>query len=627
MKRIPGYLIVVVLTGFTMQFFSCGRTGNDIHDPAETSNDEIPLGLKIRVYEALPHKGFNLWVPGGSFRISSLERVPRFPEKITGQSPGLLSLEGVRNEQISAQIALASTDPVQNLQVSVSDLTSKSGARISSGNVQIRFVKYVPVIRAYGHCYDGSQIEEVAGRWVSGTRDPDVVGDPLDNLEQVNVPAYHAQPVWFTFHIPRSAEPGIYSGEIAVEREGAETKLLKLDLTVHDLIIPDPEDYHFFLDIWFNYSAVAGYYELDPWSEAHWDLLKSYMKDLAGHGQRVILTVITDKPWPAMFMGESRPQTLFGYESMVQWNFDGDSWTFDFTIFDRYVETALEQGLGPWIAAYSLLPFRGQPRFLYTDQTSGKVVEESLDIGSVRWKSIWSAFLGSFSDHLKEKGWFDQIYLAFDERPAALMEEVKELVYENAPELVDRLFVAGRADAEPYSPDYFVLNHRFFSDHETVPEEINMMLKKRREEGKRTLYYTCCGPAHPNNFAYSPAVESQMLPWISAKYQLDGYLRWAYCSWPEEVYESPVFRFVQGDEYQVYPGPEGPLSSIRWELLKEGIEDYELIAQLRIKSNGRDSDPLSRALDLANRNQDARKKDLTDMIIARDILVAELMEE
>jgi hypothetical protein len=134
-------------------------------------------------------------------------------------------------------------------------------------------------------------------------------------------------------------------------------------------------------------------------------------------------------------------------------------------------------------------------------------------------------------------------------------------------------------------------------------------------------------PAHPNNFMISPAVEARMLPWFSAKYNLDGYLRWAYNSWPENVYGLPVYKYVEGDEYQVYPGPEGPVSSIRWELLKDGIEDYELIRTLREKYQGNDNDSLLQAIEIAVRNQDGREKDVNDIVKARDMIVRALSDQ
>jgi hypothetical protein len=80
---------------------------------------EIPVGLKAMVRRALPDTTFNVWIPGGSFRNSSLVRVSRFPEKINAEKNQNLELEGVRDEQISAQLAVISSSSIQDLRLSL----------------------------------------------------------------------------------------------------------------------------------------------------------------------------------------------------------------------------------------------------------------------------------------------------------------------------------------------------------------------------------------------------------------------------------------------------------------------------------------------------------------------------
>ena len=36
--------------------------------------------------------------------------------------------------------------------------------------------------------------------------------------------------------------------------------------------------------------------------------------------------------------------------------------------------------------------------------------------GTKMWEEIWSAFLKDFVSHLEDKGWFDRVILAMDER-------------------------------------------------------------------------------------------------------------------------------------------------------------------------------------------------------------------
>ena len=56
-------------------------------------------------------------------------------------------------------------------------------------------------------------------------------------------------------------------------------------------------------------------------------------------------------------------------------------------------------------------------------------------------------------------------------------------------------------------------------------------------------------------------------------------MRWAYNSWVEEpLHDTKHVTWSAGDCFLVYPGPR---SSIRFERLREGIQDYEKIRILR----------------------------------------------
>ena len=71
-------------------------------------------------------------------------------------------------------------------------------------------------------------------------------------------------------------------------------------------------------------------------------------------------------------------------------------------------------------------------------------------------------------------------------------------------------------------------------------------------------------------------------------------MRWAYNSWPEDpTIDSRYTKWPSGDTYLVYPGAR---SSIRFERLREGIQDYEKIRILRKELAGESSESAASAL-------------------------------
>ena len=639
-------ILPCVLLLSAILFFTFRRVDNTSIKIVNSNNldniSEAPEWLKVVVDEALPDEGLNVWIPAGNFQLSPLVRVPRFLRSFTdaelASNPALkkfqiepmsvaanLQLSGVRNEQISAQLGLAARQELNNVQVKTSSLKSREGLVIEADQIEIRYVQYVPVQRSRSEYIWSAKYEDVAGNEVSGFMSPDVVGDPLVELEYVDVPAYRAQAIWFTFKIPKNAVPGRYKGTINLFCNEFSKETYNLEIEVLDKSIPDPADYEFFLDMWLNPNSIAFNHQVEPWSEDHWTLLVKYMKDLASRGGKAITATITQEPWRKPWLHDSqKPQTLLGFESLVKWKMkENKTWEFDFSLFDRYVQTSMEAGLKERINVYSLTSFNGQERIEYEDQMSGEVKEQVFSsIEDAEYKSAWSAFLKSFSTHLKEMEWLDKTYLCFDEKPYETMQEIKHFIEENAPEFKERIAISGHPESTDFADGFLSISYEFFPGQNLDSQNTLPVIEERNKNDRLTTFYLCGQPAHPNTLTFSPAIESQMIPWLALKYNVAGYLRWAYCSWPEDPFNNPVHNYIQGDEYIVYPGEDGPVSSIRWELMKEGVEQYELFRVLKLKGQI-DESRLNKVIELATRNLDGRVKNIEDFDLVRNILFDE----
>src|SRR5699024_1614370 len=85
----------------------------------------------------------------------------------------------------------------------------------------------------------------------------------------------------------------------------------------------------------------------------------------------------------------------------------------------------------------------------------------------------------------------------------------------------------------------------------------------------------------PNTFTFSKPAYAAWYAWYAAGHNLSGYLRWAYNSWVRDPLKDSRFRtWPAGDTYLVYPAAR---SSIRFERLREGIQDFEKIRILKEK--------------------------------------------
>lgn len=598
--------------------------------------------LKLNMDEALPEGDLVVWVPTGDFETSSLIKVPRYPHKFKEEalknnpklgeflikpinSQDTLSISGVRNEQISAQIALGSRNPFMDVKVYLSDLNSNAQSYLGKEDVKVRLVQYLPVVKARSEYVWSPSLEEIIGPEVSGDLNPNVVADVLIDFDQFNLESYSVQPIWFTFKIPFDIDPGIYRGNIVVSATSIDEIKIPVELTIQEPVLPDPNEYKFHLDLWLNPSSIAAYYQVEHWSEKHWKLIKAYFEDYASRGGKNVATTITHEPWHKPWIkGQTRSQTQFGYQSMISWIKDSKgNWKFDYTVFDRYITLAIQSGIDGFINAFSVTPFHTKQKIKYWDTRLGQYDEIILEIEDDAFSRLWQIFLLDFKEHLLKKGWFKKTYLGFDEKPEVLISKIRTIIKKSAPEFLDRISIAGHPESSTHAQNLSI-SYMFFPDQpleEKASQSVSETIQYRNLKNKTTTFYLCAEPAHPNTLTFSPAMESRMVAWIALKYNIDGYLRWSYNNWTKDPFNQPVFLHTQGDDYYVYPGKNGPISSIRWELLKEGIEDFELfkIIQSRGEIN---SERLNEIIELATRNQDARVKDVDDFIKVRHMLLS-----
>jgi len=162
--------------------------------------------------------------------------------------------------------------------------------------------------------------------------------------------------------------------------------------------------------------------------------------------------------------------------------------------------------------------------------------------------------------------------IALDERDEEEMEKMFRFLKETAPELKISMagFYYGKINSSIYD---------FSSNWRNIDTISGKIADSRRRSGLKTTYYVACGIPKPNNFTFSPPAESCYEGWFASAMGFDGFLRWAYNNWAEnpEV-DSRFIRWPSGDTYFVYPDAQ---SSIRFERLREGIQDYEKIRILR----------------------------------------------
>lgn len=466
-----------------------------------------------------------------------------------------VKVTGWKGEKVSAQILLWSSEDIRQVECGFNDFTSE-GSTLPATVAQARFVRYVMTDEFGPGC---------------GHRKPDdfpasLAPDMLDNLECFDLEAKTVRPIWITVSIPDDAAAGNYRGKAIIHALNQSPQEFEIELEVVDQQLPPPSEWLYHLDLWQHPSAVARVHGLELWSEAHFEKMRPLMQMLADAGQKVITATLNKDPW--------NNQCYDPYADMIIWTKNKDrSWSFDYTVFDRWVAFMMELGIDRMINCYSLLTWNNQMH--YQDMEKGELVTVELKAQSKEYEELWGVFLKDFTRHLKEKGWLEKTNIAMDERGPADMKAALSVLERYAPDLGVSL-----ADNHKSYQEYPWIRDICVGAGAKVSKE---EIAARRAKGLITTYYVCCADKFPNTFTFSPSAESVYAAWYAVACDFDGFLRWAYNSWVENPLTDSRFRtWPAGDTYMVYPDAR---SSIRFERLVEGIQDAEKIRVLRKKYN------------------------------------------
>jgi hypothetical protein len=225
-----------------------------------------------------------------------------------------------RGQHLSIQFALRSTKAVKNVSAEVSLKNAKGEVR---EGITVRQVGYVVV----GSHTDDTPADEIIGEA------PGWYPDPLWNLP-MQLDRSRTYSLWVTVAVPSNGASGLYRGTLLV-RAGKRT-LARRDFRVYGLRATVPSERTLKITNWFNVSDAASrqFYDAPQFSDAWWNIVENLGKVMADHRQNVVLTPLMDLITPHL---------------------EGGVLTYDFSNFDRWIETFRKAGVVGYIEGSHLL--------------------------------------------------------------------------------------------------------------------------------------------------------------------------------------------------------------------------------------------------------------------------------
>lgn len=512
-----------------------------------------------------------LWWASSGWKISDTRPAPEKREKV-------LRIQAARNETEAAQLVIRPSSNLQGLTATAGPLEGPGGAMIGAENVDVLRVRYVPVTRP-------TDRTGAVAPWP----------DPLPPFNgPIDVAAHRNQPLWVRVHVPEDAPAGVYHGAILLRADGYQA-LAPVEVEVFDFNLPDRMTCvtAFGFGPWraFEYQDIG-----DPAQQRQ--VCNQYLAALSAHH----ITPYNPAPldsiqytWPEIPKDRSlTPEEIAALKPSFQWEaWDGAmTKAFDEYHFNSFLVGVPGMGGGTFHARY-------EPELLGFGEDTPE------------YQALFSSWCRQVEEHLREKGWLDMSYVYWFDEPdpkdyAFVMNGFRKLK-EAAPgigrmltEQVEPELIGGPNIWSPVTPEY---------DHEAA--------EARRGEGDHFWWYVCTGPKAPyvTLFIDHPGTEMRVWLWQTWQRKIEGVLVWETTYWhspeayPDRLqnpYEDPMgwttgystpsgarLAWGNGDGRFLYP-PEAaadgnpgspvldpPVDSIRIEMLRDGIEDYEYLAMLR----------------------------------------------
>jgi hypothetical protein len=453
---------------------------------------------------------------------------------------------GIRGEVLSGQCVIQTKKELTGVSVTLGALSNlKTGKAFPASVVEWNFVGSIPLSRNTPNQPDRELVRKAPARFP----------DYLMEERQINLSPKAYLAIYITIHIPENAEAGTYTGSISVNSRQGDQKLPVL-LEVYPLDLPSTR--HLKVTEWYSTGDFALFHGIqEKYSDAWFAMLRKYAENMVAHRQNVFHV-----PMGAIEIRQSKDDQLL----------------FDFTRFDQIARVFWDTKKMDYLETGELARF-GSDAWFSTDLKLQDFRVYNMETGQQETqagKDVIPVLLPAFESHLRQKGWLDKTLFHIKDEPSmhnsVAWREMSAYMHQYAPDLrrIDAIETTNLLD------DIEVAVPKLDAFGTWYESYRNAQLK-----GTELWFYTVGiyqGSLYPNKTIDMPVMNSRILHWLNYKYDATGYLHWGWNQWEEKPFEEVGMHI--GDGWHVYPAKEGVLNSLRWEQMRNGIQDYECFRML-----------------------------------------------
>ncbi|MBB6567062.1 DUF4091 domain-containing protein [Kribbella sandramycini] len=496
-----------------------------------------------------------------------------------------VALDTARHDYEGAQIVLRRGQGFTVEGVEFSALSGAAGS-IAASNLSYNFVDY-----EYLEKNSTEGWREVTPVVRNG---PGLFPDRLRNDKSMAVAANSTQSIWVRAYVPAEAAAGVYTGTATI-RTSVGSLQVPVSVNVRNVVIPPTKDSQFTNALWHNMLGPASWdhmagdtgeltFKVKRYDERWWQVIDNFAQMHKRYrGNSLQLPVI---------------HLLREGGSGVDAN---GNYHFNWTRFDQVVERIMAAGHVKRLEGFTMSgPHTSGSPWYDPNRPNGKWLTEVLgkpdaatgqaSFSWIDWDSPQAGkwidqFFPALRDHLRAKGWESLWWHHIGDEAGhsaggAAWYPLEQRIRSRWPEvklgdaLIGEMGLEQAKKADIVIP---ILN---------LYDENRAAFDAQRAAGKELWLYNCIGPAANflNRFVDQPQWHQRMTMWYAYSRNVTGYLHWAWMNWQYSMKDQPG----KGDGYIVRPDAENYTfeSSPRYESLRDGIEDWEVLNLLGKRNPG-----------------------------------------
>ncbi len=442
----------------------------------------------------------------------------------------------------------------------------------------IRTVEFVPNYTSATCLLTPGQLMQDDSGFVNNAKPglyPDVLM-PLTHKGCFQIIPEQIHPVYIDFDNFSDVPAGKYPLTIKVTYVGDENQKAEItfETEIIDAYLPEQETKY---TNWFYADCLANYYEVEAFSDRHFEICENYIKTAVRNGINMILMPVFTVPLDTAIGGERTTTQLVIIKKT------NDKYSFDFSLCERWLDMCDRCGV-KYIEVCHLFTQWGAyhaPKVMATvDGEYKKIFGWETEAGSPEYVEFLRAFLKEFTTFLENRGDKERTYFHISDEPSEQHLEQYKLNRSNIGDLLDGWKVLeALSHVEFYKQGLCKYPVPVSSNIEDfMPEDIE----------ERWVYY-CCFPfiKASNRLLIDSLPRTRCIGVQMYKYGIEGFLHWGYNFYNNMHSEDSINPFLNmcagywgysGDALVVYPGPKGmPIESIRLLALKQGLDDIRIM--------------------------------------------------